>query len=394
MKIARLAVLMLLICASSSLSNIVYADGKLSNIATRGFVGDGDEVLIGGFIIDSTSPQRVLIRARGPSLAQADPNLTGLLSNPFVQLFDSSGQLLDSNDDWQARSNSGDIDPNLRPTDSREAALLIELEPGAYTAIVRGVGGATGLGIVEVFDRVPRPLDLGGIWNGSSTSDQGFPNQQFSMITTPDGRFAALSLTNGAQFVGTIASAANGRFSATGIAIPPNGFLWLDGSSSATLQVDGILSEQKSFSATWKLPSTGESGTLSFEYDAIHQRDSSTALFQGEWVTLAALSLDQASGRILAEGTIDARFEFSNGFFSGLDASNCQYQGNVLTRDTNFNIYNISVRVSGCQFSGNYTGLGAVVDLQSTSGTAIANSGFVFAVDNGTNYLTDVLFKN
>ena len=360
MGLLKITIVALLLTSSWSFSNVSFADGRLVNIATRGFVGDENDVLIAGFIIDDSS-KKVLIRARGPSLAQADPNLTGLLNNPLVQLFNSSGQLIETNDDWQTRSNSGDIDPALSPTDSREAAILISLDPGAYTAIVRGVGGTTGIGIVEVFNRDPKQIDTGGIWNGTSTSNQGFPNQQLSMITTPDGRFAAISLTTGAQFVGNIGSTND---------------------------------EQSRFSATWELPATGESGTLNFEYDPIHQRDSSAEIFQGEWVTLAELALDQASGRILAQGTIDARFDFADGFFSGIDEFNCQYQGNILTRSTNFNIYNISVRVSGCEFSGNYTGLGAIIDLQSQSGAILSNRGLVFAVDNGTNYLTDVLFKN
>tara|TARA_R110002072_G_scaffold20841_5_gene75224 strand:+ start:13332 stop:14513 length:1182 start_codon:yes stop_codon:yes gene_type:complete len=393
MGLLKITIVALLLTSSWSFSNVSFADGRLVNIATRGFVGDENDVLIAGFIIDDSS-KKVLIRARGPSLAQADPNLTGLLNNPLVQLFNSSGQLIETNDDWQTRSNSGDIDPALSPTDSREAAILISLDPGAYTAIVRGVGGTTGIGIVEVFNRDPKQIDTGGIWNGTSTSNQGFPNQQLSMITTPDGRFAAISLTTGAQFVGNIGSTNDGQFSATGIAIPPAGFVWLDGSSSATVRVEGSLNEQSRFSATWELPATGESGTLNFEYDPIHQRDSSAEIFQGEWVTLAELALDQASGRILAQGTIDARFDFADGFFSGIDEFNCQYQGNILTRSTNFNIYNISVRVSGCEFSGNYTGLGAIIDLQSQSGAILSNRGLVFAVDNGTNYLTDVLFKN
>ena len=125
---------------------------RLNNISTRGFVGTGDSVLIGGVIITGTSNKTVSIRARGPSLADADPNLQGLLADPFVQLFDSTGTLIDSNDNWQDHSSMGDLRTDLRPTRTQEAAITRSLAPGAYTAIVRGVGETTGVGIVEVFE--------------------------------------------------------------------------------------------------------------------------------------------------------------------------------------------------------------------------------------------------
>jgi hypothetical protein len=125
---------------------------RLSNISTRGFVGTGNEVLIGGVIITGTENKMVTIRARGPSLADADPNLQGLLADPFVQLFDSTGTLIDSNDGWESHSSVSSLREDLRPTRTEEAAITRTLAPGAYTAIVRGVGETTGIGIVEVFD--------------------------------------------------------------------------------------------------------------------------------------------------------------------------------------------------------------------------------------------------
>jgi uncharacterized delta-60 repeat protein len=126
-------------------------DIPLVNISTRGQVQTGDNVMIGGFIIQGSSPRTVLITARGPSLAPY--GILNPLANPKLELF--LGQTpIASNDDWETLSNKADvIATGVAPTDPREAALLVTLNPGAYTAIVSGVGGVTGVGIVEVFAR-------------------------------------------------------------------------------------------------------------------------------------------------------------------------------------------------------------------------------------------------
>tara|TARA_R110002073_G_scaffold66706_1_gene166465 strand:- start:523 stop:3393 length:2871 start_codon:yes stop_codon:yes gene_type:complete len=125
---------------------------KLSNISTRGFVGTGDNVLIGGVIIAGDEDKTVTVRARGPSLVDADPNLKNLLGDPLIQLFNSSGELIDTNDNWNDHSSVSSLRSDLQPTRSLESALTRTLAPGAYTAIVRGVSGSTGIGIVEVFE--------------------------------------------------------------------------------------------------------------------------------------------------------------------------------------------------------------------------------------------------
>jgi cyclophilin family peptidyl-prolyl cis-trans isomerase len=125
---------------------------KLSNISTRGFVGTDDDVLIGGVIIAGDEDKTVTIRARGPSLIDADPNLQNLLADPLVQLFNSSGELIDSNDNWNDHSSAASLRADLQPSRSVESAITRTLAPGAYTAIVRGVANSTGIGIVEVFE--------------------------------------------------------------------------------------------------------------------------------------------------------------------------------------------------------------------------------------------------
>lgn len=122
---------------------------RLVNVATRGPVRTGDEVLIGGFIIQGDSPQTVVVRARGPSLAQA--GVANVLANPFLQLYSGQTQIA-VNDDWQAASNAAELSASgYAPASPLESAILVTLQPGAYTAIITGAGGATGVGIVEVF---------------------------------------------------------------------------------------------------------------------------------------------------------------------------------------------------------------------------------------------------
>ncbi|MFT7685382.1 MAG: cyclophilin family peptidyl-prolyl cis-trans isomerase [Candidatus Azotimanducaceae bacterium] len=122
---------------------------RLQNIATRGFVGTGDNVLIGGLIIGGTEPKTVIIRAKGPSLAEA--GVSNTLPNPKVVLF-SGSVVIDENDDWQEHANMNLIPENLQPSNVQESVIFRTLEPGAYTAIVLGVNDEEGIGLVEVFE--------------------------------------------------------------------------------------------------------------------------------------------------------------------------------------------------------------------------------------------------
>jgi len=124
---------------------------QLSNLSTRGPVLTGDEVMIGGFTIGGTTPKKVLIVTRGPSLAAF--GVTGPLGNPALTLY--SGQnAIAANDDWQSNPNQADIAATgLAPTSTLESALLLTLNPGAYTAVVSGVSGATGVALVEVYQQ-------------------------------------------------------------------------------------------------------------------------------------------------------------------------------------------------------------------------------------------------
>lgn len=124
---------------------------RAANISTRAVVLANDNVLIGGFIVGGTQNKPVVVRAIGPSLASA--GVSGALSDPTLELRNSSGTLIASNDNWRSAANAALIQSeNLAPKDDRESALQLTLAPGSYTAIVRGVSGATGVALVEAYD--------------------------------------------------------------------------------------------------------------------------------------------------------------------------------------------------------------------------------------------------
>ena len=126
---------------------------ELANISTRGFVDTGDNVMIGGFIVGPTGVENatVVVRAIGPSLESA--GVTGALQDPTLELHDSDGAIIASNDNWMDSPDKQTIiDDNLAPTNDKESALLATLAPGAYTAIVRGALDTTGVGLVEVYN--------------------------------------------------------------------------------------------------------------------------------------------------------------------------------------------------------------------------------------------------
>jgi hypothetical protein len=132
---------------------------ELSNISTRAFVETGDNVMIGGFIVQGTQSKRIIIRAIGPELIPFgifDP-----LADPTLELHDGTGALIASNDNWVTTIIGGIITTDqvaairasgYAPTDVRESAMIVNLPPGNYTAIVRGVNNITGVGLVDLYD--------------------------------------------------------------------------------------------------------------------------------------------------------------------------------------------------------------------------------------------------
>lgn len=131
------------------------APSKLANISTRGSVGTGDNVMIGGVMVMGTGSQRVIVRAIGPSLASAVPPLTGVLANPMLELHDMNGMTVAMNDNWRDTQQAEIIATGLAPTNDMESAIVTSLPASTtgvpYTAVVRGVSGTTGIALVEVY---------------------------------------------------------------------------------------------------------------------------------------------------------------------------------------------------------------------------------------------------
>ena len=140
-------------------------DSTLSNISTRAFVQTGDNVVIGGFIVERAQPKfspappkRVIIRAIGPELTQY--GIPNALANPTLELYDVTGALIASNNNWATTIIGGIITSNqvheiqasgYAPSDPFESAIIADLPAGSYTAIVRGLNNTTGVALVEVY---------------------------------------------------------------------------------------------------------------------------------------------------------------------------------------------------------------------------------------------------
>ena len=169
---------------------------RLINISTRGPVQTGDNVMIGGFILGGLLPKEILIRGFGPTLA--DYGVSGSMANPYLELY-SGSTLVASNDNWQtpvtqclAPATSCGTPQDIQATGksacqvattgcSQDAAILATLPPGAYTAILRGVGGGTGVGLIGVDDpdttTMPKLVNIstrGKVLTGDSVMIGGF----------------------------------------------------------------------------------------------------------------------------------------------------------------------------------------------------------------------------
>jgi hypothetical protein len=149
--------------AGSSTSSTSPPRALALNIATRLPVGTGQNVLIGGFIIQGPAAKRVVVRAIGPSL---NAFLSGALQDPRLELHDGGGALIASNDNWRSTQGGGLITADqainlegtgLAPNNDAESAVVVELAPGAYTAVVAGANNTTGIALVEVYDLDPVP---------------------------------------------------------------------------------------------------------------------------------------------------------------------------------------------------------------------------------------------
>jgi hypothetical protein len=125
------------------------ATGRVANISTRSRVDLGDNVMIGGFILNGTTATPIIVRAIGPSLIAG--GVVGVLLDPTLEVYDSNGTLLAANDNWRTNQEAEILASTVPPTDDREAAVVSTLAPGAYSAVIRGANETTGVALVEVY---------------------------------------------------------------------------------------------------------------------------------------------------------------------------------------------------------------------------------------------------
>jgi hypothetical protein len=180
--------------------------GTLANIATRAQVLTGDNVMIAGFVIGGSASKTVAVIATGPSLAAY--GIGNPLANPTLTLVRSSDQaVVATNDDWQSAANAAQLQASgFAPSDPRESGILVTLPPGAYTAIVSGAGGGTGIGVVAAYevDHPEAPLanlsTRGQVLGGSGVMIGGFVIQGSAprtvVITATGPSLAAYGIGN------------------------------------------------------------------------------------------------------------------------------------------------------------------------------------------------------
>jgi hypothetical protein len=144
----------------ADLALTAYSAQKLVNISSRGDIGTGDKLLIAGFVVNGTAPKKVLVRGLGPALSAS---LSGAIADPALQLVrinsDGSNTSVRENDNWQTGNDAALMRSAAAKTgalpladDSKDAAILVTLPPGIYTAQLSGTGGSTGIGLVEVYE--------------------------------------------------------------------------------------------------------------------------------------------------------------------------------------------------------------------------------------------------
>ena len=195
------------------------------NLSTRARVETGDGVLIAGFVLIGSAPKNVVIRALGPSLNVNGQPVPGRLANPTLELRNSAGKLLASNNDWMTSAQRQQIaNLHLAPPDTRESALLASLQPGPYTAIVRGVSSGVGVALAEVYD-----VDQNKPANAVNISSRG-------RVRTGDNVMMAGFVIGGTRSRNVIVRALGPSLTARGVAgVLANPFLELHNASGALI---------------------------------------------------------------------------------------------------------------------------------------------------------------
>jgi N-acetylneuraminic acid mutarotase len=222
----------------------VESTPSLLNISTRTLVLSDDKALIGGFIITGTEPKTVIVRGIGPSLP-----VPGALTDPIIEVHGPSGQLLAANDNWKDAATRQQIsDSGLAPTSDSESALWGTINPGAYTVILRGRNGETGIGSVEVYD-----LDQAADSRLANISTRGF-------VDTDDNVMIGGIIVGG----GSANGAAKVVVRALGPSIPVTGAL-----ANPTLELHDENGDTIAFNDDWKTRPDGSGQQAEIEATAV-----------------------------------------------------------------------------------------------------------------------------
>jgi hypothetical protein len=164
----------LLLLIASSTNGVIISEGLLRNVSTRLAVLTGENVLIVGFTVAESQP--VLVRALGPTLTNF--GVTGALADPTISLYNSTGGLIATNDDWKDTNQAAIVGTGKTPPNDKESAILSSLSPGSYTAIVSGKNNTTGVGLVEAYGVEPP-----GVENLiSNVSSRGFVGTESNVM--------------------------------------------------------------------------------------------------------------------------------------------------------------------------------------------------------------------
>lgn len=218
-------------------------------------------------------------------------------------------------------------------------------------------------------DSGPAPTNAGGIWTGSTFDDQSGLTFRADGVITENGGSGRFFNENGVQFIFSGISGTDGKLNATITAVAPFGSTFVDGSVITQGTLTGTVSERQSLEGDWSL-NTSETGTFTMSYDDNYEAGSSLSRTQGLWLDPFGVTWD-----ISADGTM-----FSQ------DSFGCTANGQVSIINENFNVYEITVTLSGnCEgMEGDYDGLG-VTD---TDGAASHNM-LVLQINNNEFMFTE-----
>jgi hypothetical protein len=203
----------------------------LANISSRGRVETGDNVMIGGFIVQGGAAQRVIVRAIGPSLTGL--GVPDALADPILELHDAAGNLIAVNDDWGNTQRAEIAQTLLQPSNDLESAIVATLNPGSYTAVVRGKNNTTGVTLVEVY-RLPQttlPITISISTTSVAVAPNGTQNFGIGISGTSNSNviWSVNGIVGGNSIVGTISS--TGFYHAP--ATPPPGPVTITARSAA-----------------------------------------------------------------------------------------------------------------------------------------------------------------